>query len=96
LSAEEGKSRQEKMGLSERKKKESEMFEKLVESNKRRYELEQRLIECEQEIERLTDINANLRTRMKVQSAERTGKIVEMKPEAVVAIQSPGSDVSAL
>lgn len=44
LVSREAKSKDERLRAAETKKKEAELFEKLVESNKKRYELEQNMV----------------------------------------------------
>ena len=62
----EGQSKRDELKAAEEKKKEKELFEKLVESNKARYELEQRLVQKDHEISRISEINDSLREKSRV------------------------------
>lgn len=61
--------------MSEAKKKEQELFEKLVETNKKKYELEQKIVQYEHEFSKMSEINGSLREKSRAQSTERSSKI---------------------
>jgi hypothetical protein len=61
--------------MAELSKQNKDLFEKLVVSNKMRYELEQELDNYKHDISRLSDINTSLREKSRAQSTERSSKI---------------------
>jgi L-lysine 2,3-aminomutase len=67
-----------------------------VESNKRKYELEQVIVQHEHEISKLTDINESLREKSRAQSTERGSKIKEFHEETILTIQQKELELSTL
>lgn len=75
LAQESGKAKEEKEKIGELVKKNNELFEKLVEANKARYELDQKVTNYKHDISKLEDINTSLREKSRAQSTERSSQI---------------------
>lgn len=82
--------------MADNKKREAELFEKLVESNKKKYELEQKIVKYEHELTKMEEINDSLRERSRAMSTERSSKIHNLNEETLVTIQQKDLELSTL
>ena len=67
-----------------------------METNKKKYELEQKLVQYEHECSKLSEINESLREKSRFHTTERSSRIKEFHEETILTIHQKEFELSNL